>query len=156
MLESLLTRRHRGEVAAPDDELGPGRLECGQECRDLGGIVLSIGVEGHHGRRSVLEDVPEPGPQRCTLACIGPLDEDRRAGRLCLGRGVVRRAVVDDHDREVETGARHDGRDPRSFLVARDERDDVPCFVHGIGPVVAPPPGFEPGTFRLEGGCSVR
>ena len=50
----------------------------------------------------------------------------------------------------------HDSGDPRSLLVTRDERDDLACFVQGIGPVVAPPPGFEPGTFRLEGGCSVR
>ena len=124
--------------------------------RDLGGIVLAVGVEGHHGRGLVLQGVPEPGPQSGTFARVRPLDEDRRAGRFGLGGGVVGRAVVDDHDGKEKAGARHDGRDPRSLLVARDERDDVACFVHGIGPVVAPPPGFEPGTFRLEGGCSVR
>ena len=110
--------------------------------RDLGGIVLAVGVEGHHGRRTVLEGVPEPGPERGPLACVRPLDEDRRACSLGLSRGVVGRAVVDDHDGQDRRAPAHDGRDPRSLLVARDERDDVACFVHGIGPVVAPPPGI--------------
>ena len=66
--------------------------------RDLGGIVLAVGVEGHHGSGLVLQGVPEPGPQSGAFACVGPLDEDPRACGFGLGGGVVGRAVVHDQD----------------------------------------------------------
>ena len=109
-------------------------LERGQEGRDLRGIVLAVGVEGDDRRRAVFEGVPEPGPERGALAGVRSLDEDGGAGRLGLDRGVVGRAVVDDDDRQVAARGLDDSRDPGSFLVARDQRDDPGCFVHGIVP----------------------
>ena len=82
-------------------ELRPARLERGEEGRDLGRVVLAVGVERDDGLAALLEGVAEPAPQRRALAGVGDLAQDGRAGRLGLRGRVVGRAVVDDDDRQV-------------------------------------------------------
>ena len=51
------------------------------------------------------------------------VSDDDRAGVARLGRGLVRRTVVDDdHRRRVRGRAPHDVRDVRFFVEGRDQR----------------------------------
>ena len=105
-------------------ELGPRRLERREEERDLGRVVLAVGVERDDGRGALLEGVAEARPQRRALAGVRELAQDGGAGRLGLGRRVVGRAVVDDDDRQMCPCACHDRGDARTLLVAGDQRED--------------------------------
>ena len=126
MFDSRRTGGIAAEVAPADDQLRPRRLERGEERRDLGRVVLAVGVERHDRRRAAVERVPEAGPQRRALAGVRDLAQDGRAGRLGAGGRVVGRAVVDDDDRQVARGPPSTtGADARAFLVCRDEREDA-------------------------------
>ena len=141
-------------------ELRARRLECGEEARDLGRVVLAVGVERDDRFGALLERMPEAGPQRRALARVGDLAQDRRAGRLGLRGGVVGRPVVDDHDRQMDARARDDGRDARPLLVAGDQREDRDHVPHGhavhavqarpapAGPAVGGSPDYSPGSDR--------
>ncbi len=97
-----------------------------EEGRDLGRIVLAVGVERHDRGRPRLERVAEPGAQRGALPGIRLLAEDDRPGRFRPIRGVVSRTVVDDDDRQVPASALDDRADTRALLVGRDQREDGP------------------------------
>ena len=62
-------RRHRAEVAPSDDQLRPRRREGGEERRDLGRVVLAVGIEGDDrlgaGSRACRKPpaVPRPCPR---------------------------------------------------------------------------------------------
>ena len=114
-----------GGAAPTDDELGPGRFERREEERDLGRVVLTIGIERDDGCGAVVQRVAEASAQGRTLARIGNLAKDRRTGRLGLGGRVVGRPVVDDDDRQASPRTGDDDRDARALLVAGDERKDA-------------------------------
>ena len=102
----LASRRdggHLPERPLPDDERRMARLPGRQEGGDLRGVVLAVRVERDDGLRARRERVPEPGPQRGTLALVGHLPQDRRAGRLRHIRGAVLRAVIHDDHGQVAT-----------------------------------------------------
>ena len=103
---------------------GPRRLECLEEERDLGRVVLAVGVERDDGHGAVLQGVAEAGAQCRALARIRDLAQDDGPGRLGLRRRVVGRAVVDDDDGQEGPRTLDHGRDARALLVARDERKD--------------------------------
>ncbi len=111
----------------------PNRCE---ERRDLGRVVLAIGVERHDRGRSRIERVAEPGPQRRALAGIRLLAQDHRSGRTGAFRGIVGRTVVDDHDRQVPASGLDDRADARALLVGRDQREDGPLRARH-GPSIA-------------------
>ena len=67
----------------------------------------------------------ESESQRRALAHVRALLDDRRPGRACLFRRVVRRAVVDDEDRKVAQRGLDDWPDPRTLVVARDQGDEA-------------------------------
>ena len=68
---------------------------------------------------------PEPGPQRGALALVRDLADHVGPGGLGDRRRVVGRAVVDDEDRQVAPRRLDHRADPRTLLVARDEREDA-------------------------------
>ena len=107
-------------------KLGTPIREPLEEHRDLGRVVLAIGIERHDGRCPGLERVPEPRAQRRALAGIRLLADDGRPGLTGSIRGRVGRPVVDDHDRQVPPCRLDDRADPRRLLVRRDEREDGP------------------------------
>ena len=59
---------HLAEVAPTDDELGAVALVRREEGRDLVGVVLAVGVERDDRVGSLVEGVPEAGPQGGALA----------------------------------------------------------------------------------------
>ena len=95
-------RRHRPEVAPADDEVRSRvGLEGGHELRDLGRVVLAVGVERQDRVVALGDGAFEAKPQRRALALVRALFDDRRPRGACLFGRVVRRAVVDDEDRQV-------------------------------------------------------
>ena len=81
-------RRHVAEVAPPDDELRTPVCERLEEERDLGRIVLAVGVEGDHSRgiRARARSGSRPGaPRPCPRSGAGRGRSRRRLrpGRRC-------------------------------------------------------------------------
>ncbi len=114
------------EVASTDDEVRTRvRLERGHELRDLGRVVLAVGVEREDGVVALGDGAFEAQAQRGALALVRALFDDRRPGDACLFRRVVRRAVVDNEDRAVAQCRLDDRPDPRTLVVARDQGDDA-------------------------------
>ena len=115
-----------------------------EEERDLGRVVLAVGVERDDGRGALLQGVAEAGAQGRSLARVRDLPQDDGPGRLGLRRRVVGRAVVDDDDWQEGPRALDNGRDARAFLISRDQREDrlhaptvarrVPCSSGDAGP----------------------
>ena len=103
-----------------------GRLGCVglEEGRDLGGVVLSVGVERDDRIGAGIDGVPEALAQRGALALVRKLADDVRAGGLGLRGGVIGGPVVHDDDREKGPRPLHDGGDARTFLIAGDQRED--------------------------------
>ncbi len=62
--------RHLPEVAPADDQLRPRRLPGGEEERDLGGVVLAVGVERDDRLTALVQRVPEAASQRGALAGV--------------------------------------------------------------------------------------
>ena len=91
---SVFDRRRTGGISPksrrPMTSSVASARERGEEARDLGRVVLAVGVERHDGRGARREGVPEAAPQRRALAGVGDLAQDGRPGRLGDGRGVVR------------------------------------------------------------------
>ena len=92
--------------------------------RDLGRVVLAVGVERDDRGRSRIERVAEPGAQGRALAGIRDLAQDGRPGRSAA-------AAVSSLDPSSMTttgrwrrGGRDDRADARAFLEGRDERED--------------------------------
>ena len=83
--------------------------ERGEERRDLGRVVLAVGVERQDRVGAVVERPAEAGPERGALALVRPLLDDGRAGLAGPVGRVVGRAVVDDDDRQVLERAADDG-----------------------------------------------
>ena len=91
--------RERAGAAVSDDEVRLARENRRDERRDVGGVVLKVGVEvdddvGAHGERLL-----EPGGERGGEAAVRGQPHDA-VGSVPAGhiRGAVGRAVVDDEN----------------------------------------------------------
>ena len=63
--------------------------------------MLAVAVERDDRVEALLERPAEPGPERGALALVGPLDQDIRTGAFGERGGGIRRAIVDDENRQV-------------------------------------------------------
>ena len=87
--------------------------------------MLAVGIEREDGVVALGDGAFEAQAECRALAPVRALFDDRRPGGACLFGGVVRRAVVDDQDREVAQRRLDDRPDPRAFVVARDQGDEA-------------------------------
>ena len=87
--------------------------------------MLAVGIEREDRVVAIRERTFETEAQRRALALVRALFDDRRPCGACLFGGVVRRAVVDDQDREVAQRRLDDRPDPRTLVVARDQGDEA-------------------------------
>ena len=118
--------RHRPEVAPADDEIRMRlRLVRGDELRYLRRVVLAVGIERENGVIALGDGAFESEAERGTLALVRALFDDRRARGTRPFGGVVRRAVVNDEDRQVAQRRLDDRPDPWALVVARDQGDEA-------------------------------
>ena len=87
--------------------------------------MLAVGIEGEDRVVAIGDGALEAEAERGALALVRPLFDDRRPGGACLFGGVVRRAVVDDQDRQVAQRRLDDRPDPWALVVARDQGDEA-------------------------------
>ena len=87
--------------------------------------MLAVGVEREDRVAAVRQRTVESEAERCALAFVWALFNDRRTCRASLFGCVVGRAVVDDQNREVAQRRLDDRPDPRTLVVARDQRDEA-------------------------------
>ena len=86
--------------------------------------MLAVGIEGEDRVVAVRQGTVETEAERCALALVRALLDDRRTCGASLFGGVVGRAVVDDQNREVAQRRLDDRPDPWALVVARDQGDD--------------------------------
>ena len=99
-------------------------VELGEELRDLGGVVLEVGVDGHDDVAASLE---EAGLQRRRLAEVPAEVDDDDVRQLVVesredGHAAVARAVVHEDHLEVVVV----GLERRSDLAHRGSRANAP------------------------------
>src|SRR5487761_1937689 len=128
--------RHPAEVATADHQRIARDRAGDEKGGDRGRVVLPIAVEGDDRVEAALQRPPEARPQRGTLALVRVLDEHGRAGGLRLGRGGIRRSVIDDQDRQVGERLAHHVPDPGCLVEGRHEGEHAaaprwvdPCAV---------------------------
>ncbi len=131
---------------------GPAGGEGLEEARDLGRVMLAVGVQGDDRGGPGIQGVAEAGAQGRALARVWDLAQDRGTGRLGRIGRVVGRPVIDHDDRQVGDRSGHDRTDPRALLVGRDEREDLVGDRHAVQ--YRCPAGPSIGVFRTLSGTT--